>query len=145
MRRLAGFGRDDDGGIVVEFGLVVPILLLVVFGIVDFGRAYHTLNNLTSAVREGARYGAVLQYPEEPDNIEDIKQRVVDFAYQLGGEALTKDDVTVDPDVDNGMMEVSAVYTFVPITPLAPMLKMGSIPMQQKAVFRLEFADNTTP
>lgn len=39
----------------VEFALVLPILMLFVFGIIEFGRAYNARIELTSAVREGAR------------------------------------------------------------------------------------------
>ena len=47
--------RDDRGAAVVEFALVLPILVLFVFGIIEFGRAYNARIELTSAVREGAR------------------------------------------------------------------------------------------
>jgi Flp pilus assembly protein TadG len=39
----------------VEFALVLPILLLLVFGVIDFGRLYFTQITLTDAAREGAR------------------------------------------------------------------------------------------
>ena len=39
----------------MEFALILPILVLFVFGIVEFGRAYSARIQLTSAVREGAR------------------------------------------------------------------------------------------
>lgn len=39
----------------VEFALILPVLMLFVFGIVEFGRAYSARIQLTSAVREGAR------------------------------------------------------------------------------------------
>ena len=39
----------------VEFALVLPVLVLFVFGIVEFGRAYSARIELTAAVREGAR------------------------------------------------------------------------------------------
>jgi len=40
---------------VVELALVLPILVLFVFGIIELGRAYNARIELTSAVREGAR------------------------------------------------------------------------------------------
>ena len=39
----------------MEFALILPVLMLFIFGIVEFGRAYSTRIELTSAVREGAR------------------------------------------------------------------------------------------
>ncbi len=47
----------------VEFALILPILLLIVWGIVDISRAFQTVDSLTSAVREGARAGAVTFEP----------------------------------------------------------------------------------
>ncbi|MEA2902245.1 MAG: hypothetical protein QOH36_2132 [Actinomycetota bacterium] len=51
--------RDDRGAAVVEFALVLPVLVLFVFGIIEFGRAYNARIELTSAVREGARASAL--------------------------------------------------------------------------------------
>jgi hypothetical protein len=51
--------RRTDGSAVVEMALLLPILLLVIFGITEFGRAIMTTNVLNSAAREGARLAAV--------------------------------------------------------------------------------------
>jgi TadE-like protein len=49
--------RQERGGIAVEFALIIPALLLLVFGIVDFGHAWYMDHLLSNASREGARYG----------------------------------------------------------------------------------------
>jgi Flp pilus assembly protein TadG len=49
----------NRGQSVIEFALVLPILLLVVFGITEFGRALLTVNILNAAAREGARVAAI--------------------------------------------------------------------------------------
>ncbi len=56
----SGSGQDD-GTAAVEFALVVPLLLLLVFGIIDFGRAYQAKVELTHAAREGVRVWALTQ------------------------------------------------------------------------------------
>ena len=43
----------------MEFALILPVLVLFVFGIIEFGRAYSARIQLTAAVREGARAGAL--------------------------------------------------------------------------------------
>jgi uncharacterized repeat protein (TIGR02543 family) len=43
-----------------EFALIMPVLFLVVGGVVEFGRLLATLNGLSNASREGARYGSVV-------------------------------------------------------------------------------------
>jgi len=45
----------------VEFALLLPLLLLLVFGIIDFGRALNAQITLTQAAREGARLAALGQ------------------------------------------------------------------------------------
>ena len=47
----------------VEFAIITPLLLLLVFGIIEFGRAYNAQNTLTHAAREGAREYAISQDP----------------------------------------------------------------------------------
>jgi len=54
--------RDRErGATAVEFALLLPMLLLLVFGIVDFGRALNAQITLTQAAREGARLAALNQ------------------------------------------------------------------------------------
>ena len=47
----------------VEFAIIAPLLLLLVFGTIEFGRAYNAQNSLTHAAREGAREYAITQDP----------------------------------------------------------------------------------
>jgi hypothetical protein len=53
-------GQASRGTSLVEFALVGPILLMLVFGCIDFGRAYYHMNQLNNAAREGMRL-AILQ------------------------------------------------------------------------------------
>ncbi|MBW6504416.1 pilus assembly protein [bacterium] len=50
---------NEKGQNLVEFALVVPMLLLLVFGIAEFGRAWMTKNILTGAAREAVRVAVV--------------------------------------------------------------------------------------
>ena len=60
---------DERGAAAVEFALVVPVFMLIVFGMIDFTRAYYTQSAIAAAVREGARTAAVL-----PDPVNDATQ-----------------------------------------------------------------------
>jgi Flp pilus assembly protein TadG len=55
--------RTDDGAAMIEFALVLPILLLLVFGIIEFGFALYNKEVITNASREGARYGIIIGDP----------------------------------------------------------------------------------
>ncbi|MGB8382597.1 MAG: TadE family protein, partial [Dermatophilaceae bacterium] len=51
--------RRERGAAAIEFALLLPVFLLVIAGIVDFGRAFFTQIELTNAAREGARAAVV--------------------------------------------------------------------------------------
>ena len=57
MRKL--FSKDRDGQSIIEFAVLLPILLMVIFGITEFGRAILVKNVLHTASREGARLAVV--------------------------------------------------------------------------------------
>jgi len=48
--------RSEKGAELIEFALVLPLMLLLCLGVIEFGRAYYTYNILTKAVRDGARF-----------------------------------------------------------------------------------------
>ena len=51
--------RSERGVAAVEFALVLPLLLLIVLGIIDFGIAYTNYEGVISGTREAARLGVV--------------------------------------------------------------------------------------
>ena len=63
MKRLrrAAQGRSDGGATAVEFALVAPILLLLVFGIIEYGLWFSDSLATRQGVREAARQGVVAQ------------------------------------------------------------------------------------
>jgi Flp pilus assembly protein TadG len=55
--------RNERGAAAVEFALVLPLLVLLVVGIADFGRAYYLQTTLSAAAREGVRAMALKNDP----------------------------------------------------------------------------------
>ena len=71
-----------SGQAVVEFALVLPVFLLLLLGVVEFGRIFLRLHLLTNASREGARVASL------PGNLEaDVQDRVSDLLEAAGMEA----------------------------------------------------------
>jgi Flp pilus assembly protein TadG len=56
--------RDERGTALVEFALIAPLLFLLLFGIIDFGRALNYYNEVTQLAGQGARAAAVNRNPD---------------------------------------------------------------------------------
>jgi Flp pilus assembly protein TadG len=59
LRQLLRRGRGQEGAAAVKFALILPFLMLLVFGIIDFGHYWYIGQVITNASREGARYGII--------------------------------------------------------------------------------------
>ena len=132
------FLRNEEGAAVVEFALVMPILALIIFGIIDFGRAFYTVNNIISAVREGARYGAILATPMSVTGQREIRDRVRNVSQPFGGDSLRDEQIRIE--FPNGELVRVRVenYPFRPLTPIAGALGVGTWPITRQATFRWE-------
>jgi Flp pilus assembly protein TadG len=86
MRRIL---RSQKGQDLVEFALILPILVLLLAGIVDLGRAFHSYIVIANASREGARYASHF-----PSDATAIKQAAVNEA-ALSGVTIALSDVTI--------------------------------------------------
>lgn len=49
----------ERGAVAVEFALLAPVLIMILLGIIEFGRAYNVQVTLTNAAREGVRSMAI--------------------------------------------------------------------------------------
>jgi len=54
-RHAARRRRGRKGQALVEFALILPIFAMMIFGVIEFGRAFYTMHMLSNAAREGAR------------------------------------------------------------------------------------------
>lgn len=135
LRRLR---RDQHGAVLVEFAIVIPILLLVVWAIIDFARAYYTINSLATAVREGARYAAVQEDPTASEAA--IRARVKDAFNAFGGPALTDDKIILYDSTAAPQYKVTVEvkdYQWLTTTPIN-LISGGQILMTRRAHFRWE-------
>ena len=61
--------RGDHGAQAVEFALIVPVVLLIIFAIIQFGFAFNTQVTVTQAAREGARLAAICRNTCTPKTV----------------------------------------------------------------------------
>lgn len=108
------------GQTLLEFTLLLPILLVLIIGFVDLGRAVFYYSSLSNAVREGTRYAITQRNHDE----EDIKDKVLEYAFTLQNTAnpLIRENINIEyPTVENDInvtISIKATYTFTPLTPL---------------------------
>jgi Flp pilus assembly protein TadG len=55
--------KREEGAAAIEFALLLPLLMLILFGIIEFGLVFYSQEVITNASREGARYGIVIGSP----------------------------------------------------------------------------------
>ena len=84
------------GQALVEFAMVMPLLLLLLVGLIEFGRAWNLHQVVTDASREGARH-AVLQSEADPADRQDSVSNVVNRA--LANAAVNTANPNIDIDV----------------------------------------------
>jgi Flp pilus assembly protein TadG len=105
--------QGEKGQSLVELAVSLVILLLLVGGIVDLGRAFFTSMSLRDAVQEGALYGSI-----DPTNTTAIKNHVLSTSSMIP-DMIGLNDITIEiinaPCTGN-RIKVTAVYSDFPIT-----------------------------
>lgn len=121
MRKL-GVRSNQQGQAMVEFALVLPLLLLILLGIVQFGITYSHSLTLADAVRAGAREAAVSRTAANPTAA--TTQAVLNSASDLDA---SKVGVSVSSDWAPGdAVTVSATYPYS-ISILGIVVSSGSL------------------
>lgn len=116
--------RNERGAVAVELAFVLPVLILVIAGIVDFGRYFFTQIQVTNAAREGARAAVVLPSPSSAD-LTAITQRALAGAAGVPGAAATVVVSCPAASPSNATVRVTAPFDWVLMGPAIKMLKGG--------------------
>ena len=105
----------EKGAAAVEFALIVPIFLVLVLGIFEFGRGFNIQVSLSEAAREAARYAAI-HYADEGYTDEDAQNAGIDAApsvdLELEDVALTYDAGACSPG-ENVLVTVTFDTTYM--------------------------------
>ena len=140
------FAAGERGTAVVEFAIIAPLLFLLVFGLIDFGRALNYYNDLTQLAGQGARAAAVSHNPDGTDvaanvtNDGQCQSIAWSIQCQLANTYTTTAELKNGIDVCMGVMNGSGALTNAlpapgsPITVRAtyrftflPIVKLGTI------------------
>ena len=138
MRNKDGRPSSERGQSLTEFGISVAILLILLAGTVDAGRAFFTYMALRDAVQEGAIFGSY--NPTETDQIENRVIRASNLMQAISADpnAILSVDVSLTGDACTGNgITVQATYHNFPIT----MPFLGTILNAQEVPIRASVTD----
>lgn len=124
---MSGRRNAIRGQALVEFALVLPILLLLMMALFDFGRAVFAFNTVSNAARDGARLAIVDQ--SQTGGVYDAAQAAADQATGLGLDPSDPNEIQVSflmPDLSGDcavraigcIAEVRVQYEYQAITPI---------------------------
>ena len=108
MAKLRQFIRGNHGQGLAEFALVLPILLVLLFGITEFGRVYGSKLIAQNASREGARYAAV-----HTDKTEEEIEEKAEASALITSPDKGVADATKDPSTGEVTVKVTRYVTIV--------------------------------
>ena len=93
--------KREEGQSTVEFALILPLLILLIFGMIDFGWLFYNKIEVNNASREGARYAAIhwTEGSYEADTI-NLVQRYADGSIVTVTSSSTEMTVSVSKEVD---------------------------------------------
>lgn len=137
LRRLREAVGGQRGSAIVEFAFVLPLLLLLTFGIVEFSRAWLIVNTLNHAAREAVRLAATTGALKANDPAVVSKAKGILAAAGVSGASVTNTTPSGVPPA----VTVTTTLNFAFLTGIGPLLKFsfsGTIPLTSSATMRYE-------
>ncbi|WP_084031875.1 TadE/TadG family type IV pilus assembly protein [Desulfonatronum lacustre] len=155
-------GRPGQkGATAVEFALILPLFVLLMFAVIDFGMYFFTQHTLQYATREGMRLALVGGRIEREDELQDRTNSMIITIREQASLALNPDNLNisifeVNPDYSDpenwediqdagqpgSYMRVRTRYHFSFLTPIiGAFFPDNKVWVQVQAVYRNEFFD----
>lgn len=116
-RLVCALWRRAHGQSIVEFALILPLFLVLVFGVIEFGRAYIVYVTVTNAAREGARLGIT------GASASSIQSRAQTLAGPFGSGLTVNVSYVNNAGVDQ-QVQVDTSYTLSFITPVGALVHL---------------------
>ncbi|MFC4799980.1 TadE/TadG family type IV pilus assembly protein [Neobacillus sp. GCM10023253] len=123
--------KSEKGQSLVEFALILPLLVLMLFGIIDFARIFHAYLTIDHAGREAARAASI----GKDDTY--IKQKAVDNGVSIN---LKDTNIAISPTGAKKSGDNVTITINYPINFLTPLISniVGSITLNDTTVMRVE-------
>ena len=134
--------KDEKGVISVEIAMILPFLVLLLLGSLDFGLLVHHHQVIQNAAREGARFSAQHKIGQHGVTLADIQSRVADYCAEQNV-TISTTDVTVLQDRDYLVgttvvraSEITVAHSRSMLTPGMSALVGDPVTIRARGVFR---------
>ncbi len=121
---MKGFLKNDKGQSMVEMALVMPLLLLLMFSIIEGGMLFANYVELQNKARDGARYASIHSSEYPTASLTTEQWRDTNLTPRLNSNVLLLDpdnlniNLTKNSDAADSWVEVQLTYTLKLLTPL---------------------------
>ena len=102
--------KKQEGASLVEFSVIAPLFVVLLFGLVEFGMAIYDKGVLTNASREGARFGVVYSNPRKTET--EIRDRVQTYLTNAGFTDTATINVTGAGGNSGASLQVTMTYPY---------------------------------
>lgn len=126
---------EERGAAAVEFALVLPLLLMIVLGTIDWGWYFYVSQVVTNAAREGARVGSLTAYDAtkpDADAAAALEATATATAYLTNAKLPQAAAATVTATPVGNAIEVAVSYPAGSLTGFTNLIPI--IPKQSQAV-----------
>lgn len=138
--------RHEDGVALVEFALVAPLLLVILFGMLDFGRTFNYWIDATHLANEGARWAVVNKNPASSGSLQNYVQEQADTdELRNGGSSAVPDALEICITFPNGAtvgnpvrVTASVTYNWLPFLSEQALGGLTSTTVSSSSTMRLE-------
>lgn len=130
MKKILSFRNNTDGQSLVEFSLVVPILIALILGMIEFGWILNGKITLTSSAREGARIAVIYESAAQASD-------AVQSAVNKSSESSSLNEVTTVTEFDESTKS-AIVNVNAKIKPIIGLFFSSDVELTAKAEMRIE-------
>jgi Flp pilus assembly protein TadG len=129
--------KNAGGSVAVEFALFLPLLLILIFGVVELGSAWYSKQMLVNASREGARLGALLNPGDLTDS--DVRTHVLTLLSSAGYPGSPTVTVSGVADSSGSVVSVQVESTHaLPVLGALVPAALGTVNLSATTVMRHE-------
>ena len=142
--------RNQNGGAAVEFAIILPLFIFLLFGIIEGGLLLYNQHIITNASREGARAGIIAAVPKVTD--QEIRDKVKDYARRFlvtfSSDTLEDENINILPAYSTRnnagafgtdlVVDVTYNYDFLSLFNPITFKKFDGVPLEARTVMKME-------